>query len=114
MSEENENVQKIFFTIAIGILTGCIIYMFYKVEKFDTRKEDENPDYITGTYYLEVGEDGYAKYNDYKKDPSQQPINAPPVDYKNNPVSTLPKENKMYAVPDEDVYINLLNGRGRL
>ena len=101
--------------IAVLAIIAIVIYIFFRIDHFEPRNKEENPDYIAGPYYLVYGEDAYARYNEYKKDPSQQPINAPPVDYKNNPVSTLPKENKMYADPDpDDIYINLLNGNGRL
>jgi hypothetical protein len=68
--------------------------------------------YLTGSFFLSDDRDkkGYDLYNAYKSDPNAQPINEPPVDYVNEPESTLPLHNTMFAVPDPNaVFVNLLN-----
>ena len=72
--------------------------------------QNDNVLYETGPFFLDENQDGYSIYNAYKKDPNEQPINAPPVDYVNNPPSTLRLTNPIFAIPNPDVtFVNLLN-----
>ena len=83
-----------------------------KIEQIQIQNGNQNDNvlYETGPFFLNENQDGYAIYNAYKKDPTEQPINAPPVDYVNNPPSTLPLSNPIFAIPNPDVtFVNLLN-----
>jgi len=81
-----------------------------KIQKIQNGNQNDNLLYETGPFFLNENQDGYEIYNAYKKDPTEQPINAPPVDYVNNPPSTLPRSNPIFAIPNPDVtFVNLLN-----
>jgi len=81
-----------------------------KIQKMQNGNQNDNLLYETGPFFLNENQDGYAIYNAYKKDPTEQPINAPPVDYVNDPPSTLPRSNPIFAIPNPDVtFVNLLN-----
>jgi hypothetical protein len=136
MSEEVQSSIRILMIISILLI---IIYMGYilmnpyesyeKPEKIDDDKlfttikfnnilnndsTNPNPSYITGSYFLTPGEEQYDEYNAYKQNPSQQPINAPHIDYINHSPSTLPEQNIMFAKPAaNETYVNLLNNISR-
>lgn len=83
-----------------------------QIEQIQIQNGNQNDNffYKTGPFFLNENQDGYAIYNAYKKDPNEQPINAPPVDYVNNPPSTLRLTNPIFAIPNPDVtFVNLLN-----
>lgn len=83
-----------------------------QIQKIQIQNGNQNDNffYKTGPFFLNENQDGYAIYNAYKKDPNEQPINAPPVDYVNNPPSTLRLTNPIFAIPNPDVtFVNLLN-----
>ncbi len=87
---------------------------FQSIQKIEQQiqngNQNDNVLYQTGPFFLNENQDGYAIYNAYKKDPTEQPINAPPVDYVNNPPSTLRLSNPIFAIPNPDVtFVNLLN-----